>query len=94
MPFSVRFDPQTEALIEQLARTRGKSRSSVVREAVARYAAEEDEQTTLYERIEPFIGTVRSGRSDLSQHTGRKVAELLRKRWAAKQRAERARHSR
>ena len=94
MPFSVRFDPETEALIERLARTRGKSRSSVVREAVARYAAEEDTQTTAYERLKPLIGIVRSGRSDLSQHTGRKVAELLRKRWAAKQRAERARRSR
>jgi predicted transcriptional regulator len=94
MPFSVRFDPETEALIERLARTRGQTRSSVVREAVARYAAEEDDQTTLYDRIKPYIGTIRSGRSDLSQHTGRKVAELLRKRHTARQRAERARRSR
>jgi predicted transcriptional regulator len=94
MPFSVRFDPDTEALIRRLARTRGKSRSSIVREAVTRYAAEEDDQTTLYERIKPSIGTIRSGRSDLSHHTGRKVAELLRERYAATQRAERARRSR
>lgn len=89
MPFSVRFDAKTEALIERLARTRGKSRSSVVREAVARYAAEEDTQTTAYERLAPYIGTWRSGRKDLSQHTGRKVAELLKKRQVA--RARRAR---
>jgi hypothetical protein len=96
MPFSVRFDPETEALIERLARTRGQSRSSVVREAVARYAAEadEDDGKTAYERLEPFIGTWRSGRSDLSQNTGRKVAELLRDRYAAKQRAARARRPR
>lgn len=94
MPFSVRFDPETEALVERLARTRGKSRSSVVREAVARYAAEEEDQTTLYDRIKPYIGTIRSGRSDLSQQTGRKVAELLREQYAAKQRAARARRSR
>ena len=89
MPFSVRFDPDTEALIERLARTRGTSRSSVVREAVARYAAGEDPKTTAYERLAPYIGTLRSGRRDLSQHTGRKVAELLKKRQAA--RARRAR---
>jgi len=94
MPFSVRFDPETEALIERLARTRGKSRSSVVREAVARYAAEDDDQTTLFDRIKPCIGTIRSGRSDLSQQTGRRVAKLLREQYAAKQRAERARRSR
>ena len=94
MPFSVRFDPDTEALIERLARTRGTSRSSVVREAVARYAAEEDAQTTAYERLKPIIGIVRGGPSDLSQHTGRKVAELLKKRQAEKRQAERARRAR
>lgn len=92
MPFSVRFDPETEALIERLARTRGQSRSSVVREAVARYAAEEDVPTNAYEALRPLIGIVRSGRSDLSQHTGRKVAELLKQRHAAQQ--ARARRSR
>lgn len=89
MPFSVRFDPETEALIERLARARGQSRSSVVREAVARYAAEEDDRTTAYERLEPYIGTWRSGCTDLSQHTGRKFTELLKK-----QRAERAARAR
>lgn len=89
MPFSVRFDAKTEALIERLARTRGKSRSSVVREAVARYASEDDAQTSAYERLAPFIGTVRSGRKDLSQHTGRTFTALLKKKQAA--RARRAR---
>jgi hypothetical protein len=89
MPFSVRFDPETEALVERLARTRGRSRSSVVREAVARYAAEEEAQTSAYERLKPLIGVIRSGRTDLSQHTGRKFTELLKARRAT--RARRAR---
>lgn len=89
MPFSIRFDPETEALVQRLARTRGKSRSSVVREAVVRYAAEEDTQSTAYERLAPYIGTLQSGRTDLSQHTGRKFTELLKKKQAA--RARRAR---
>jgi hypothetical protein len=89
MPFSVRFDPETEALIERLARTRGQSRSSIVREAVARYAAEEDAQTTAYERLKPLIGVIHTGRTDLSQQTGRKFTELLKA-----QRADRARRTR
>jgi len=89
MPFSVRLDRRTEAIIERLARSSGKSRSSVVREAVAQYASDADVRTTAYERLEPLIGVVRSGRTDLSQHTGRKFTELLKT-----QRAARARHSR
>ncbi len=89
MPFSVRLDRQTEVTIERLARSSGKTRSAVVREAVARYASAADAATTGYERLEPLIGVIRSGRSNLSQHTGRKFTELLQAR-----RAERARRSR
>lgn len=89
MPFSVRLDPQTEAAIERLARSSGKSRSSVVREAVARYASAADANTTAYERLEPLIGVVRSGRTDLSQHTGRKFTEVLKTRRAARARRSR-----
>ena len=89
MPFSVRLDRRTEAVIGRLARSSGKSRSSVVREAVAQYASAADVRTTAYEKLEPLVGVVRSGRTDLSQHTGRKFTELLKT-----QRAARARRSR
>ena len=36
--------------------------------------------TTAYERLEPLIGVIRSGRSDLSDQTGRKFTELLKRR--------------
>lgn len=89
MPFSVRLDPHTEAVIERLARQSGKSRSSVVREAVAHYAAGEDTRTTAYERLEPLIGVVHSGRTDLSQQTGRRFTDLLKARRAARARRSR-----
>lgn len=89
MPFSVRLDRRTEAIIEQLARSSGKSRSSVVREAVAHYASAAAVRTTAYEKLEPVIGVIRSGRAHLSQQTGRKFTELLKTR-----RADRARRSR
>ncbi len=89
MPFSVRLDRRTEAVIERLARSSGKSRSSVVREAVAQYASAADVRTTAYEKLEPLVGVVRSGRTDLSQDTGRKFTERLKT-----QRAARARRSR
>jgi hypothetical protein len=40
MPFSLRLDPDTEAKIRRLAVSSGRSKSQVVREAVARYAAD------------------------------------------------------
>jgi hypothetical protein len=89
MPFSIRLDPETQAIIEELAKRTRRSRAFVVREAVARYAATEPEAQTAYEKLRPLVGIVHSGRGDLSQHTGRKLTELLRKK-----KAERARRSR
>ncbi len=60
MPFSIRFDPDTEAIIERLARTRSRSRASVVREAVAHYAAQALDDRPLYARMAQHLGTVSS----------------------------------
>lgn len=89
MPFSLRLDADTAERITRLAHGSGKSRAAVVREAVTRYAAEADEAVSVYEKLKPFIGVARSGRSDLSQHTGKAFARLLHER-----RAHRARRSR
>ena len=86
MPFSVRLDRETEAMIDRLAREKGTSRSSVVREAVAQYASVVDDRTTAYERLKPLIGISRSGRGDLSQDTGRKFTELLKNKRATRAR--------
>ena len=92
MPFSVRLDPEIEAIIEQLARTRGRSRASVVREAVAHYAVRTRDDRPLFARMEPHIGVATSavtgvGRGRLSEDTGQAFVKMVR----AKARARRAR---
>jgi len=89
MPFSLRLDDATEERIDRLARERGTSRAAVVREAVARFAEETDDTVALVERLKPFIGSVRSGRTDLSSQTGRGFTALVKA-----SRARRARRSR
>jgi hypothetical protein len=89
MPFSLRFDAETEALIDRLSRQTGRSRASIVREAVVQYGAAATEKLSAYDRLEPLIGVIRSGRGDLSRRTGKTFSELLKK-----QRARRARRAR
>lgn len=76
---SVRLDEETEALIRRLARTARRTKSWVVREAVAEYAAQrESAQRPPYEAFEPFIGLIESGHGTLSENTGTRYAALLR----------------
>ena len=50
-----------------------------MREAVARYATTNDDTRTLYERMKPFVGTVRSdGKTPLSEETGKRFADIVR----------------
>ena len=62
MPFTFRLDPETEAHIRRLARETGRSKSAVVREAMAEYVAAEVRQVTFartaLDRVRPFAGIV------------------------------------
>lgn len=87
MPFSVRLDPETEALIARLAKRHRQSRAWVVREAVAKYAVDERSEQSLYERMKPYIGIVSGGDPHLSENTGKRFTELVK----AKARARRSR---
>ena len=88
MPFSMRLDEDTEALIERLARRNGQTRAWVVREAVATYAVHGGDADMLYDRMKAHIGTVASaGKRTLSENTGAAFAKQVR----AKARARRAR---
>jgi hypothetical protein len=78
MPMSVRLDPDTEALIRRLARVAGRSKSWVVREAVASYALHAPRGRTPYEALAPFIGAGGTARKDLSDRTGERFASLVR----------------
>jgi hypothetical protein len=91
MPFSLRLDPETEAIIRRLSVGTARSKSQVVRDAVAHYAAERHlpdagEQST-FARLKAFIGTIRTGGANYSKNTHRKYRDLIRQ----KHRARRAR---
>jgi len=91
MPFSLRLDPETEAKIRRLAAASGQSKSSVVREAVARYEVDSPgapgKRASAFDRLGSFIGRVRTGGRHLSTDTHAKYSEALRR----KQRARRSR---
>ena len=87
MAMSVRLDRQTEARIRRLARQAGRSKSWVVREAIAAYANTPPVSRPPYEALAPFIGAGDTGLTDLSENTGERFTELV----AAKARARRSR---
>src|SRR5262245_16540349 len=87
MPFSVRLDPETEATIRRLSAATARSKSQVVREAVGHYAAEADfpnaAKQSAFDRLKPFIGTVRTGGANYSKDTHRKYWDLIRQKQRA-----------
>jgi hypothetical protein len=78
MPLSVRLDPATESLIKRLAREAGRSKSWVVREAVAAYSLESTTRRRPYEALAPFIGIGGAGEAHLSERTGEGFTALVR----------------
>jgi predicted transcriptional regulator len=78
MPMSVRLDPETEALIKRTARAAGRSKSWVVREAVAAYTAAVPRGRAPYDALAPFIGAGATGLPDLSERTGERFADVVR----------------
>ncbi len=85
MPMSVRLDDETEALIRRLARSAGRTKSWVVREAVTEYAAQrQSADRAPYEAFAPFIGIIASGHGTLSENTGERYAELVKNKHRAR----------
>jgi predicted transcriptional regulator len=84
MPFSVRFDRDTERRVVRLAQATGRTRSQVVREAVAAYDVEPRREparrATAYDRLARFIGVGRGGDPTLSRRTGEAFRQLLKAR--------------
>jgi len=87
MPFSIRLDPATEAKIRRLTAVTGRSKSDVVREAVARYAPDDGPDASgagsAFERLKPFIGIVRTGGANLSKDTHAKYRAALQRKHRA-----------
>ena len=79
MTLSVRLDDKTKRRLSRYAKARGVSQSEVVRQAIDALlnGRAAHEGTTVYEKMKHLIGSVHSGRSDLSQNTGEKFYEML-----------------
>lgn len=88
MPFSLRLDPKTEAMIRRLASASGRSRSDVVREAVAHYAAEAEGTpapgATAWDRVKVFAGVVSTRGANYSTDTHAKYGDRLRRKHRAR----------
>jgi len=64
MPTSVRLDTETEALLRRLARTSGRTKSDILREALVRMAEENAASSSAdspYARIADLIGVAGGG---------------------------------
>ncbi len=80
MPTSVRLDPETEALLRKLARTSGRTKSEVIREALHRMSEEAHgaaETGSLYDAIEDLVGIADVGPGDLARHHKQRFREKL-----------------
>jgi hypothetical protein len=79
---SLRLDAETERLVNRLARSRGQTKSEVLREALRALASEQRTSSgpTLYDAIAHHVGCFDSGGMNLSARTGRRFASLLKER--------------
>jgi predicted DNA-binding protein len=88
MPFSVRLDSRTEQLVRRVARQSNRTRSDLVREAIAAYAREQEHgpagRRSAYERVAHLIGAADSGGSRRSEATGDRFRALLREKARAR----------
>ena len=84
MPFSLRLDPETEARIRRLAQATGRSKSAVVREAMAQYAPDEPPAAggvrSVLQRLGSVVGSVSTGGAHLSSDTHAKYKASLARR--------------
>jgi len=79
MTLSVRLDDDTRRLLSRLASARRTSRSEIVRQAIHAFANEDapSDKLSVYDRMKHVIGSVHSGRSDLSENTSEKFYQIV-----------------
>jgi hypothetical protein len=80
MPTSVRLDAKTENVVRRLARQTRRTKSQVIRDAIAQLAEREGPERpvkTPYEAIKHLIGIAKGGPPDLSERTGEKFRRIL-----------------
>ena len=70
MPTSVRLDTETDALLRRLARTSGRTKSDILREAVVRLAEEHEMSSSAdspYALISDLVGIACHGPPDMAR---------------------------
>lgn len=79
MPTSVRLDPKTEAVVRRLARQTHRTKSEVIREAIARMAEEGNttRPSSPYAVMEDLIGIAHGGPPDLARRADEQFKDLL-----------------
>ena len=84
MSFNLRLDPETDARIRRLVHATGRSRSAVVREAMAQYAPDQpagsEGPLSVLERLGSVVGSVSTGGAHLSSDTHEKYRASLARR--------------
>jgi hypothetical protein len=86
MVTTLRLPAETEALVERIARRTGRTKSRVIRDALALLAEKEEQHASSrpFDKIEHLVGIVDSGGRRLSEQTGRGFARLLNERRRAR----------
>ena len=86
MPLTVRLDPKSRRMLDSLAKRSRMSRSDVVREAIARYALDEQRTDSRrpYDTWVDAIGTVKLGVRDRARTTGEQLTDILEQRARAR----------
>ncbi len=71
MPTSVRLDPKSEAIVRRIAHVTGRTKSEVIREAIAGLADEaasgSRRSPSAYDAVADLIGIARGGPRDLAR---------------------------
>ncbi len=79
MPTSVRLDSKTETVVRRLARQTRRTKSEVIREAIARLAEEGNtaRPSRPYAAVEDLIGIAHGGPPDLARRADEAFKDLL-----------------
>lgn len=80
MPTSVRLDPETEALLNRMARSSDRTKSEVIRKALHRMSEETlgtAETSGLYRTIEDLVGIAEDGPENLAREHKKRFREKL-----------------
>jgi RHH-type rel operon transcriptional repressor/antitoxin RelB len=78
--FSIRLDARIASAVDRIAAQTGKTKSDIVREALAEYVERADKKSKSerpYDKVKHLIGSCDSGGMQLSTRTGEKFTEML-----------------